>query len=219
MKVLANSYCSIGRGKDAIDVLAEFCRTHPADTVASLTLATWQAWFGQESDYESTRRRLVEQASGTEAVAKEECAAKAACLRPCTDASLLTNALNLARKGVEIRAGTPWLPRCQLSLGLAEYRNGQYTNAERTLILAEQTAGKIADIPATARLFRAMSLFRQDRFEEARQLFSQAEAQMIPFPQDENKPLFKGDTASHDVMISWLAYKEAKALIEAPSAP
>jgi hypothetical protein len=42
---------------------------------------------------------------------------------------------------------------------------------------------------------------------------------MIPFPQDENKPLFKGDTASHDVMISWLAYKEAKALIEAPSAP
>ena len=66
---------------------------------------------------------------------------------------------------------------------MAEYRNGQYAAAERTLAIAEQTAARRDDIEGTAGLFRAMSVFRQDRPEEARQLFTQASAQM-PLPLD-----------------------------------
>ena len=51
------------------------------------------------------------------------------------------------------------LPWYQLCLGLAEYRNGQYAAAERTLTLAEQMAPQQHEIPGIARLFRAMSLF------------------------------------------------------------
>ena len=213
MKTLANCYCAAGRSGEAIATLRTVCESHPNDADGWLTLAAWQAWFGSEPDYESCRERMVQMAVGTDAALTAEAAAKAYCLRPATNALMLVKALDLAQLGVKLRKGTPWLPWYQLSLGLAEYRNGQFADAEQTLALADQTAGKYQDIPVTARLFRAMSLFQLGRAGEARQLFSQAEAQMPPFPQDPGKPVIQGKTVSHDVMIGWLAYKEAKSLL------
>ena len=40
---------------------------------------------------------------------------------------------------------------------------------------------------------------------------------MRPLPVDERKPLFGG--ANHDHVIMWLAYKEAKALIQFDATP
>jgi hypothetical protein len=42
---------------------------------------------------------------------------------------------------------------------------------------------------------------------------------MPPLPKDESKPVVEGKMVAQDVLICWLAYKEAKAIIEAPSAP
>jgi hypothetical protein len=75
------------------------------------------------------------------------------------------------------------------------------------------------EITATARLFHAMSLFRQNRTEEARTLFGQAQAQMSPYPKDESQPLVNDDLAEHDTLILWLAYKETRELIGDPSTP
>jgi hypothetical protein len=132
---------------------------------------------------------------------------------------LLAKALNLAQRGVELGKTNSLLPYYQLGLGMAEYRNGQYAAADRNLTVAEQTIGKDPEMLGIARLYRAMSLFWQDKPEEARKLLSQAEAQMPRLPKDETKPLVDGKLVSHDYLICWLAYKEAKALIEAPSAP
>jgi hypothetical protein len=106
------------------------------------------------------------------------------------------------------------LPCYHLALGLAEYRNGHYAAAEDALTMAEQTAGSMLEILRTARFFRAMSLVRRDRPAEARSLFSDTEAQMPPPPQDESHPLVDGKPVDRDGLICWLAYKEAKALIE-----
>jgi tetratricopeptide (TPR) repeat protein len=219
MNTLVDCSFSAGRSGEAIALLEQSSTADPKNTDASLTLATWQAWFGQDADYEATRCRLVQQAEGTDQAGTAERAAKAYCLRPSTDAALLTKALNLAHRAVALGKSNPDLPWYQLGLGLAEYRNGQYAAAERTLTIAEQTAGEQHDIPGIARLYRAMSLFRQDKPEEARRAFNQAESQMPPLPKDESKPLLDGKPVSHDVLICWLAYKEAKALMEAPSAP
>jgi TPR repeat protein len=216
---LMNSIIEAGRSTEAISLLQKTCESNPMDTINSLTLATWQTWFGQEADYDATRRRLVQQAEGTDNASKAEQAAKAYCARPSADATLLLKVLNLAQRSVELGESSPSLPWSQLALGLAEYRNGQYAAAEQTLTVAEQTAGELYDIPRIARFYRAMSLFRQERREEARKLFSQAEAKMPPLPADEHKPLVDGKMASRDVLICWLAYKEARALIEGPSAP
>jgi tetratricopeptide (TPR) repeat protein len=227
MNNLADAYYAVGRDQEAIALLEQACELNPKDTLNSLKLATRQTWFGQDAAYEATCRRLIQQSEGTDQAGTADQAAKAVCIRPSTDAALLAQALSVARKGVELGKSAPTLPWNQLSLGLAEYRNGQYAAAEHSLTIAEQTAGNdhaiaVDDqhaLQGIARMFRAMSLFRQDKPEEASKLFSQAEAQMPPLPKDESKLFVEGRPAHHDDLICWLAYKEAKALIESPAAP
>jgi len=238
MLTLANSYCSVGHSTKALGVLASYCEAHPADADASFNLAIWQAWFGREADYDATRHRLVLKATGANqvirmvktasngagrVVQREEGtqqaltaadAAKAACLRPSPDTFLLTITLDLARRGVELRKGSAQMPWYQLTLGLAEFRNGQYQEAEQTLKVAEQTAGGFVNIPGIARLFRAMCLFQQNQPEEARTLFHQAQANMPPLPADERKPLANGQLAYPNLLLYWLALKEAKCMLE-----
>jgi hypothetical protein len=62
-----------------------------------------------------------------------------------------------------------------------------------------------------------MSLFRQGHEGEARKLASAAATKMKPLPRDENNPL--ASDPDHDDLILWLAYKEAKALIEFEPVP
>ncbi|HSY17854.1 MAG TPA: tetratricopeptide repeat protein [Candidatus Acidoferrales bacterium] len=212
-KTLANCYCAAGRSREAMGTLSKICGPRPKDTDAWLTLAAWLAWFGKDGDYETIRQRMLQLAAGTDEASIAQSAAKAGCLRPSTNTVLLAQALELARLGVELKQGTPALPWYQMSLGLAEYRNGDYANAEQVLAVAAQTAGKYQEIPWTAGLFRAMCLFQLGRTDEARQLFTQSETQMPAFPQDPHKPVIHGKTASHDVIVGWLAYKEAKSLL------
>jgi hypothetical protein len=69
----------------------------------------------------------------------------------------------------------------------------------------------------TAALYRAMSLFRQGKEDEARTLATAAAAKMKPLPADEKNPL--AGNARADDLILWMAYKEAKALIKFESTP
>jgi tetratricopeptide (TPR) repeat protein len=218
MQRLANSYCEAGRSKEAISLLASACELDPKDTDASLTLATWQTWFGQDVDYESTCRRLILQAEGTDQAGTAERAAKAACLRPSSDASFVAKALDLAQRAVELGKSNSLLPWYQLTLGLAEYRNGQNAAAEQSLTAAEQTLGDHDDVQGIAHIFHAMSLFRQNREEQARKLFNQAQAQMPPRPKDESKPIVEGRSLNHDLLIWWMASKEAKSLLDESTA-
>jgi serine/threonine protein kinase len=209
-----NSLVAAGCDKEAVILLEQAWELNPKDMDASFILAAWQAWFGQDSAYEATRQRLLQQTEGTDKAMAADRAAKIYCLRASTNAALLAKALSLARQAVELGQNDQYLPYYQLALGLAEYRNGQYAAAENTLTIAEQTAGSRHDILGTARFFRAMSLVRQDRPADARSLFSDAESLMRPLPQDESHPLVDGKPVNQDVLICWLAYKEAKALIE-----
>ena len=219
MNSLADSYCSLGRNKDAIALMEQACALDPKDRFESFRLATFQAWFGQDTDYEASRRQLVQQAEGTDQAGTADKAAKVFCLRPSTNAVLLAKALNLARQAVELGKTDPLLPWYELGLGLAEYRKGRYSAAEQALAIAEHTAGDAHDILGTARLFRAMSLIRQDRPPEARKVFSHAEAEMPPFPKDGHQPPVYDKPVNQDVLVCWLAYKEAKALIEGSTPP
>jgi tetratricopeptide (TPR) repeat protein len=217
MKNLAISYDEVGRGTEAIALLAKVFEVNPKDTDASLTLVASQTWFGQEVDYEATRHHLVQLAENTDQADTAERAARAALLRPSSDTALMTNALHLAQRAAELGKSNSSLPSYQLALGLAEYRNGEFDAAERNILVAEQTLGDQDDIQGIAHLFHAMILFRQNRAEEARKLFSQAEAKIPPLPKDESKPIAEGRTLDHDLLIWWLAYKEAKSLLNEPA--
>lgn len=210
----ANSCCASGRPEKAISLLEQFCDANLNDTDASLTLAVWQAWFGHDAEYETTRCRLVHQAQGTDQAGTAERAAKAYCIRPSTDAAMLTSVLTLAHSGVELGKNSSLLPWYRLGLGLAQYRNGQFDAAQESLAAAGQTVGdENQDIQGIARFFRAMSLLKQGRPKEARTLFSQEEGRMWPLPNEATKPVVNGSLVSHDVLIWWLAYKEAKSTL------
>ena len=72
----------------------------------------------------------------------------------------------------------------------------------------------------TSAFYRAMSLFRQGKTDEARKLAIAAAAKMKPLPRDENNPLANGPMrGDHEDLILWLAYKEAKAMIQFDAAP
>ena len=201
------------RSREAVGTLQKICGPRPGIRTPWLTLAAWQAWFDQDHDYETTRQKMMQLADGTDEAPVEQATAKTFCLRPSTNTVLLAKALQLARLGVDSKHGTPSLPWYQLTLGLAEYRSGDCTNAEHILALAAQNAGKYAEIPWTAQLVRAMCLFQLGRADEARLLFNQAGAQMPAFPSDPRLPVLDGKAVSHDVVIGWLAYREAKSLI------
>ena len=70
---------------------------------------------------------MIQIAAGTGAASLAQGAAKLCCLRPSTNAVLLAKALDLAQRGLQSKKGAPGLPWYQMTLGLAEYRNGQFS--------------------------------------------------------------------------------------------
>ena len=217
MTEVADSYGSAGLSREAISLLKQVYDMNPKDMKAGLTLAAWLAWFDQTDDYEATCRRLIKQAEGTDQAYFADAAAKAFCLRPSTNSALLAKALSLAQRATELGKTNSWSSFYQLGLGMAEYRNGQYAEAQRSLTAARQTYDNFGEIRGTVLLYNAMSVFRQNKIEEAQMLFKQAEAEMVPPPEDKQKPYIAGKPFDYNELISWLAHEEAKALFSSPS--
>jgi len=100
---------------------------------------------------------------------------------------------------------------------MAEYRSGNYAAALEALLAAEKAGPNNPIAKGTAAFYRAMSLIRQEKPDEARKVAIAAAAQMKPLPKDEQNPFANG--AYYDDLILWLAYKEAKAVIQFDAAP
>jgi WD40 repeat protein len=215
---LAAVHESAGRTREAIPYLAAQSAANPNDTILFMKVAGLQAWFGQDKELGATRQQVLAYAKGTNNAPTADRAVKACSMRPSTDKAESEAVMALAREAVKLGKDHAWLPYYQLSLGMAEYRSGNFAAADAAL-LAAATAGK--DNPRIAgpsAFYRAMSLFRQGKEDEARQLAIAAAAKMKPLPNDENNPLAANNT-DHDDLILWLAYKEAKAMIRFDEAP
>ncbi len=189
-------------------LLAQASAANPEDTLLSLKLAAFQAWSGEEKGLTATRQRILAFAQGTSEVATAELAARACSILPTAGEAELEAALALGRKAVELNPGHGW---CRLALGTAEYRRGNYAAANEALRAATEAGLSDPHLMGTSAFYRAMSLFRQGKKDEARKIAISAAANMKPLPADERNPL-SGD-ASYLDLILWLAYKEAKAMI------
>jgi WD40 repeat protein/tetratricopeptide (TPR) repeat protein len=212
------AYQSAGRTREAIPFLTKASTANPNHTLLSLEVAAFQAWFGQEKELAATRQRIRAFAEGTNDAGTAEQAAKACSIVPSTDKAELDAALALARKGVELQkseGGREWR---LLALGMAEYRCGNDAAAAEAMLAAAQAAPNSPYVMGTSALYRAMSLFRQGKKDEARKLAIGAAARMKPLPKDEQNPL-PNDASPWDDLILWLAYKEAKATIKFDVAP
>jgi tetratricopeptide (TPR) repeat protein len=209
---------SIGRLAEAFPYLAKAYAANPKDTILALEVAALQAWFGQEKELAVTRQRLLAFAKDTTDSGTCDHVAKACSIRQSTDKAELEAALALGRKAVELGKGGQWWDWNLLALGMAEYRCGNYAAAIEALLAAEKAGPNNATATGIAAFYRAMSLFREGKPDEARQLATAAVAQMKPLPKDEQSPLANSANPWDDLIL-WMAYKEAKAMIKFDAAP
>jgi WD40 repeat protein len=210
----ADREIAAGRTPDALVYLVTVSAARPDDTRLALRVACLQAWFGQDNELADTRGRALESARGTFDPSKWAHLARICCLRPTPDTTRREAALALARKAVE-HAKEDF--SVKLTLGMAEYRSGHFAEADAALLAVANGARNNPLVAGTATFYRAMSLFRQGKENEARKLATEAAAQMKPLPKDDRNPLAGG--ASPDDLLLWLACKEAKGLIPFDAAP
>ena len=139
---------------------------------------------------------------------------------PVPDRAKLDAALALGRTAVKPDDKTSYRPWRQLATGMAAYRSGDDPACDAALLSAGEAGEDIPAVAGTSAFYRAMSLHRRGRVDEARTLATEAAATMKPLPADAQNPLAGG--ADHDDLILSLAYQEAKALIgfdPPPAAP
>jgi serine/threonine protein kinase/tetratricopeptide (TPR) repeat protein len=201
-----------GRTQDALVHLATLSEANPEDTRLFQMLAALQAWFGRDQELAATCRRGLELAKNTTVPETADRVAKACCVLPSADKAQQAEVLALARNAVELGKNSSLLPWFQMGLGMAEYRSGHFAEADAALITAADRAQNDRWVAGTSALYRAMSLFRLGKEDKARQLAIKAVSRMRPLPKDEKNPL--AGNAIPDDLILWMAYKEAKALIQ-----
>src|SRR5262249_8049786 len=127
-------------------------------------------------------------------------------------------ALVLARRAVELGKGHKYQVYFQLTLGMAEYRSGHFAEADTALTTAMNSDKGDPIVLSTSKYYRAMSLFRQGKADEARKLATEAAQQIKRLPPEDEKNPFAGK-AGHVDLVLWLAYKEARALLHLDAAP
>jgi WD40 repeat protein/serine/threonine protein kinase/tetratricopeptide (TPR) repeat protein len=206
-----------GLTRDALPLLASALAMDPSDTLLLLDVAALQAWFGKDADFAVTCRRALEFARDTKDPTTADRTAKICCLLASNDKAHLDAALALARQAVTLGKGHEYLHHFQMALGMAEYRSGRFTAADEALLAAAEASKDHAQVSATSAFYHAMSLYKQGKEAEAHRIATAAASRMRPLPADENNPL-TGDS-THNDLILWLAYKEAKALLDLDPAP
>jgi WD40 repeat protein len=206
-----------GRTPEGLSVLASASASDSTDTLLIIPVAALQAWFGKDAELAATCRRAFEYARYSTDPTTLDRTAKIRSLRPSDDKAQLDATLALARKAVKLGKGHGALPYFQMALGMAEYRSGHDAAAEAALLAAAKLGQRNPHVSGTSAFYRAMSLFRQGKEAEARQVATDAVSRMKPLPADENHPLT--GRASPDDLILWMAFKEARALLKLEAAP
>jgi eukaryotic-like serine/threonine-protein kinase len=206
---LAAAYEAAGRTREAVPYIARVSSLELEDTLLFLKLAALQAWFGQEREFAATRKQILAFVKGTSDSLTADRAAKACSILPSADLAEREAAVGLGRKAVHVGPGSDW---SLLALGMAEYRSGHFLEAEAALFSVRNPPDGDVRLRDTLTFYRAMSLYRQGKKDEARTLAITAAARMRPLPKDENNPVTSG--GDQDDLILWLAYKESKAMIQ-----
>jgi len=218
-QVAAEREIAAGRTQDALGHLVMVWAAKPDDTSLAIRVAALQAWFGQDKALADTCGRALEFAKNTFDPQKWDHLARICCLRGTPDKTRQEAALGIARKALQLGKKNSQAPRAwyQLTLGMAEYRSDHFAEADAALMAVKEFGRMGQALTGAGAFYRAMNLLRQGKESEARKLATEAAALMKPLPKDEKNPLAGG--ASPDDLILWLAYKEAKALIQFDSAP
>ena len=202
---------------ETISIFSEKSIRNPEDNLLAMKVAALQCWFGLSAEYAATCKRMIESAERENRSDTSERAAKNWCLQDLGDVAMLPRVLKLAREAARVELNPGHRPWRQQTLGMAEFRAGDYEAAESAFLIAEQAASNWHpdDRPfifGPSCFFRAMMLFQKGKIEEAKVLFRKAEAEMPSIPDNAARVLPL--EVNQDQLLYWLAHREAKARLK-----
>ena len=186
---LAAVYQSAGHTREAVPFMAKASAVNPKDTILSMKVAALQAWFGHEQELAATRQRILASAKGTNDPITAEAPPRLAVSCHTPTNKKLEEALRLGRAAMKLGKVGELGGWNELALGMAEYRSGNDSAAEKALLAAARADPNNPHIRGTSAFYRAMVLFRQGKKDEARKLAISAAVRMKPLPTDVQNPL------------------------------
>ncbi|MFK7850479.1 MAG: protein kinase [Akkermansiaceae bacterium] len=171
------------------------------------------AWTGSDQDFKRFRNDMLQKAKGTDNGRTANFAAKAACLRPIEDESVRAEVLELAKLAFESGQERPDDKGMQafrtMLAGMAQFRCGNFSKAKATL---ESVDLKWPPVAQASNYYEVLCMIYEggdENLEKARELFTNTENEMPSIPSDDQI-----EDKAPDKLIVWLAYKEAKALLD-----
>ena len=133
-----------------------------------LSVAAQQAWSHRDTGYAQTCRRLWDSQEPRTIQQHSSGPPRPGVLQAGGDAACVAEALTLARKAVQVGRGHGYFPYFQMALGMCEFRNGHWAKSDAVLLAAMKTHADASQLWLTSAFYRAMTLFRQGKPEEAR---------------------------------------------------
>lgn len=232
---LARCYTSVGRTREAINLL-NACAPHmDDDTFVNHLLAGLQLWFRLADDYEKTRAQMLKFAhiNRDDMGTRHDILQRSiliCCLAPLADEAQGKELLATLKCADEIRqipnlvnrywSGPAWYT---VITGICCYRTGDWPKAittfDESLRIAEMNkADENEWVRLLAGYYKSMALFQMGEKNTGKELFQATTRSMKSWPSDEH-PLMGNKGSSGEVLTYWLAYKEAKGLFEQASPP
>ena len=228
----ANSRSSIGstlvfsgRARRGLEMMTEAGPNMRDDTYLNHYLAGLQLWFGQVAEYNLTRRWMIDWASVNAARLPAhrsdmlERIVRLSCLHPFEDPEQKESVRALLRRADAMRTLLKEDVPSNLPRGMAQFRFGEFVEAEATMKIVARTwqpnwdERDRPDHEEAANYYVAMSLFRQGRGEDARKLLAETDAKSGPLPPDENPLQSENPSPEKTILIRLLAQREAHDLI------
>jgi tetratricopeptide (TPR) repeat protein len=218
----AEFFARRGRWKQAVADLEKLIEIEPASSghyhmLAPLILAT-----GDVESYRELCRNIVAQFSGTQNPGIADPMAKSCLILPPSNSDMPV-IMAWAEAAVRQGTGSQFFAFFQFTKGLAEYRAGHYASAvdwmHKTLAETGRPWNDVVDFEAYMVL--AMAEFQLKHSDEARVALARGiDIAETKLPHLDSEDLGVGWSAGWiDLLIGHTLMKEAKALIEGPSAP
>jgi tetratricopeptide (TPR) repeat protein len=182
---------------------------HDSDSLALtyLTAAAEQAWLGRDKEYEETCRQALELGRRSSSLATLERAVKVCCLRAGGQATRFADSLELAREAARLCEPRSSLPYFHLAVGMCQFRNANWSEADTSLRKAMVTGGDDFHVRQTAALYRAMTWFQLGKRDAARKMATEVLSKIEPGARHTR-------IYDHNDLILWIACQEAKDLLE-----
>ena len=203
---------------NTLEALFGYLDTYPDDPFGATRTAALLGWVGRRKEHRELSGRALKSLSASDDADAFHLAAESFLLIPSSDEELRGLAAEAARTAVKKvfhPAARPW---GDVTTGMSEFRQGDFVKAEEIFTKVCNIGGYNNNSRqrfTIALFWRSMASHKLGKYNEARADFERAKSRMKP-QKIPSRDKLKAVAFYHNPLKIWLAYEEAKALLDPP---